>query len=660
MNTKLTFPFSLHQLHPGRGVAAAALTLLAVACAAQEGEQTQYSAAHNCVPSPEVCDGIDNDCSGIADDNTPGCDVCATRLQLPVPTNFNRVTNQPQAGAADQAAVFAPHDSNTPYAPGCYPVYADGRTPDYAAYIGDTWSITQIPNDRAITHFGDLCRATQTPFRFFPANKAHEVVSANAGAVQVIHGVEIDGALATIVLPANWTKETPAGGYPIFANGYYDLNDAVFSQLGSQLLTVIADSSRHNSTGAIGVFWNGGGAAGSATLASRAQDQFASLVAHVAANYGGNAQKIIMFGNSRGAGTALTMAANPKHHPYRVTFVAAAVPPTLVGEHANLISTTMPALMALASWITGFQDAWRANWRYPACANKPHLTGKTAAEAMLHILTGSSDAHIVNTERSLQSDAFINGLRDAGTQVHLQVGSHDAYIPYAHQVGYGVKLFSAGVPIEAIVMIRGGHFALNTTGVAATALQAYIRPERAGSAPTVTPGITYYRVNRQSPHTNPELKLETFTPDAGLFPFTLEAPRFTYPGARFPMMMVGHPGTEWEVTVRNDAIGPFTWTGVIGGLFSSTQWVDVPTNLTATTLRYEVRIRKPNQQEWITINRFNTIDGTEAFISVLPSETSVPNYGWFDVGNFGWGTNGAPAGGKVPGLDGTSWGLSEY
>lgn len=602
-----------------------------------------------CVPSPEVCDGADNDCNGVADDGLEGCDRCADRLELPVVTHYTKSTG-PRVDLAtdglyttDPAEQFVAYDESKPYTPGtCLPYYRVPGYPTYDKYIADTWSTWAVPDARARELFSGLCKATQTPFRFYRPNDLDAKVLPSSGAVQVIHGVTIAGSLATLVLPTNWSK-APKKPFPIVANGYYDLNENVFKEEGPSLLQLVAESTTQGRAGAIGILWNGGGAHAARTMNENAQRQFAEVVKYVAERFSGDPNRILMYGTSRGALTALTMASNPMNLPFRVTYVAAAVPPPKVGETVFLASATFPGLLQGLVTTTGLADTWRTGFTYPSCAGNPGLTGKSGPAASLQILTGTPDPAVADAERSLLSATWLAGLKRSKTAVHLEVGSHDIVVPYITQVEYGAKLIAEGIPVEAEVMIRAGHYRRSPFQSTQAALDAYIHPARDGSDPKVTPGITYTRVDRGTK------TLVPFTPTDDFFPFTMEGPRHVARGGRFPLLMVGHPGTEWEVTVTSPSGKPFVWTGTIASTFGSTQWVDVPRDQEAGEHAYTLRIKKPGGA-WVTIGSNNTIDGSPAKVMVWEAE---PNVGGPKIEE-------RTRAGAIAGFGGTNWGLSEY
>jgi hypothetical protein len=52
---------------------------------------------------------------------------------------------------------------------------------------------------------------------------------------------------------------------------------------------------------------------------------------------------------------------------------------------------------------------------------------------------------------------FIAGLKAAGTQLLLGMGTHDEFVPFGPEVEYLLALKAAQVPVEASIIFRGGH-----------------------------------------------------------------------------------------------------------------------------------------------------------------------------------------------------------
>ncbi|MBW2734776.1 MAG: prolyl oligopeptidase family serine peptidase [Deltaproteobacteria bacterium] len=605
-----------------------------------------------CTPRQEVCNGLDDDCNGVVDDELVDCDSCAVHHhELPMVTHW-KVGVGVEYLAADQVDLYQSYVPTTPYDPAhCYYAYEQNIVPDYEDYLGDTYSIARISDNGVIDTFADICRLVDMPLRLFRSDGVAEL-AAHSGLVQILHAVPIDGSLATIILPPNWTPRAPTGSYPIIFNGFYDINENLVGQGGPHVLKAVALSGQDGHTGAIGVLWNGGGAVAGRTMDRRAHDQFAAVVDYVAKHFAGDRERILMFGASRGGYTSVAMASNPFQHNYRVVFAAPGVPPALVGEHAQLQSSTYPGLLGGVAWSLGLHNAWRPDFRYPACANKAHLTGKTGPEAHLYLLAGSTDFNAVNTTFSPLADDFINGLKAAGTQVYLEISTHDNIVPYVHQMAYAQRLIAEGIPVHVDVLVRGGHVRRNETSAYGTypvrfgRLYDALLPliDSSVAAYHVPPGIDFYRVNRDTK------ALESFALSDGVYPFTVEFPYRTVRGFSFPVVFAGAAQTEYTLSIS----GPsgqevYTTTGTIPSKMYEIVWVDVAGDFPTGTYSYQLWIKKPGQAQ-VEVSPYNT---PSADLAVTHVEASLP-----DVD--GAGAQAWASGPAIGGFHETNWGLSEY
>jgi hypothetical protein len=151
---------------------------------------------------------------------------------------------------------------------------------------------------------------------------------------------------------------------------------------------------------------------------------------------------------------------------------------------------------------------------------------------------------------------FIAGLKAAGTQLLLGMGTHDEFVPFGPEVEYLLALKAAQVPVEASIIFRGGHSgAPNLIRPAAPApastlverafwaMLSYVTP---GAPPeTVATGadsVVYWAVDAagQAYHL-PGLNANSE------IPFTLQVPRTMYGGMPIVMMVAGQPGTYYEI-----------------------------------------------------------------------------------------------------------------
>ncbi len=389
--------------------------------------------------------------------------------ELPIVTHWSNTQQSFEYLAADGIDFSVPYPEGD-YVPGdCYPRYRMGTDfyPGLDQYVGTNFSTTQVP-DEDVEKFAEEVRTeTGVGIKFLrpDAFEAGRLVS-EPGFVQVLHGrvvrsTEDDpGSLATIFLPLNWSENAGPGTYPIVANGMYDLNYQVFYRvahaMGGRLLApFIANSGVAPRTGAIGVLWNGGGAEATFTLNERSFHQFAAVIDFVAENLGGDRERILMGGNSRGGSTTVTLASNPLDLNYTVTFAAASSALAVWGSGPQLASPTYAKQLNNLARVTGLRDAWRSGWRYPEGAN-PQLAGLTAHAATARILTGRSDVAEIDSTWSPSAPGFVNRLKEEQTQLYLEISGHDT-IPFVKQLEYARTLEAAAIPVHVDVLVRRGH-----------------------------------------------------------------------------------------------------------------------------------------------------------------------------------------------------------
>jgi predicted esterase len=416
---------------------------------------------------------------------------------------------------------------------------------------------------------------------------------------------------------------------------------------------LVGDSGLDGRRGVIGVLWNGGGALVSRTTHEGAAHQFARVIDQVVERYGGDRRWIVMFGGSRGGVTALTMASNPYGHNYRVVLVAAWVPPTRMGDIVQLVSPTYPGLLHGAGSTPGLADAWRTGWTYPSCG-RPELVGLDLQEVALDILTNTRDPEAANDLHSVDSELFLEGLLEAGTQVHLEIGEHDDICPFAHQARYAATLWRLGVPVDVRVMVRGGHGHLQLPGhppeheiLVSDAVRLLTDPAFNPSGPVpelIEPGFSYYRVDRASG------QFEEFSPAGGLAPFSVDLPYIVARGQRVPVVAVGEPGTAWRVTYSHGGVSQLVLEGVVGDLYYDTRFVDILPDFSALPFDCSLEIRRPGAAAWTPIPTTGTPTGNGCNVRVMEEEPPIDYgaaYGFFH----------APT---VTGHAATGWGLSEY
>jgi len=602
---------------------------------------------------PPLCVATPNDCVTVSH-------------QLPIPTHFSASIEGFEFMAHDAPSLTTNAGLPGDYTVGaCYPYYNYGVLPDIDLYLADRYSSIAVSDTSARTFAQERCAATGVPLehRFPPTVTGIWPAGAPASGscrTQVIHATVLDTSVYTVFLPPNWSGAAPANTYPIVFDGAYDLNGNTFSSLGASMADWVSESGLNGRRGVIGVLWNGGGGSASLTMNEHALEMFAAMIAEVSERYHGNPDWIVTFGGSRGGVTALEMAANPNDAPYRVVLAVAGVPPTLIGDIARSSSTTYPLLLGYTTWTTGFLDAWRSNWHYPSCAGRPNYTGILGWQAFLQVVTGTIDPNIANTQHSLLGERFLAGLQRAQSQVYLQIGEHDFVVPYAQQARYAMELLGRGVDAQVEVVLRGGHNGLLTNfGLPEPAYDVLLHlvkeavlqlanPDLDLAAPPpsfVTPGLRFHRVMRD------DGRIELVTPNDGQYPFAVDLPWIAARGTRFPIVAVGEPGTQYELTLTYSPTNTLAGVanGTLGTTFTHEQWIDVGADTSLGSYLWALRILRPGR-DWETISSTATPTGAPCTTEVVASEPLVDG-----VAANAWG---APP--TLPARGGTNWGLSQY
>lgn len=454
-------------------------------------------------------------------------------FQLPVATHWSNANGGAVIeGASDAYRVDNP-DGNSNR------IYNFGILPEYEKYIGDVFSIEKLADLDVRTWSTDQCVKygiavdVKKPSSYSNWGIAKSAASARRGALQIIPALVVNKSLMTIILPVDWDPQAPAGTYPVIFNGAYDVH-ANMRLEGNYEISAIANLWRTKNLKAIGIVWNGMGAVASRTMNEGALAEFNTLIQRAGTYFGADPQRIVTFGGSRGGLTSLRIASNPLNFPYKVKAAYAAVPPDQVGTIGKLTSATVPALIYAASWSIGFKDTFLPGWTYPNVGNS--LTGLTTNEAHVKILTGTSDLVFADANYSLSSARYIQALKNSGTQVFLEIGSHDFIVPWIDQFNYARVLEANGIPHELRVNYLAGHWQ-DSTALEQTLNQALDKVSSGSSSSYFSIGRkSYYRVNELNGQVEPVSKQM----------FTLELPKKILPGASGFIVATGIPGTKFK------------------------------------------------------------------------------------------------------------------
>lgn len=501
--------------------------------------------------------------------NPPIISDCNLANELPVVTNWSNAANGYQYLASDQVQ-FNPtsipssgFDTSSLYY--TYGSAIPNFLPTFDHYVGTNWSTQQILDTQANSFTQNLCQQTGVGIVLLrpDATVANGRLLDRPGYTQVISGIPMFGSMFIVVLPPNWNSNAPAGTYPILADGFYDVNGFYGGDFVG-ISKFISQSALNGEPGAIGLFWNGGGSSGTHTFGPMARTQFGEIIDYLK-NYGGDKDRIVTAGISRGACTALYMASNPAPHDYTVRYVYAAAPMPKLGRLSSLVGTTFPIFYNAADLAFGLENAWMPGWTYPAAAGNQGLTGLGVLGAWLTIETGSSDPADVDQNYALIAPAMIQALKAAGTEVYLALSSNDSYMPHGFNLDYLRTLTQSGIPVQANWYLLGSHGQAWQSSADANityALAALMNHQQ----PTVQNGVvSYNKVDR------PSHKMVSFAPPGGQTPFSIAAPQVTYTTLPSALYFSGAPGTQYHLQIINRSTNIVT---DVQGTIQST-WDDV-------------------------------------------------------------------------------------
>ena len=547
-------------------------------------------------------------------------------------THFGAAAGDFQCGAFGVAPRTLPHD---PDAPGCHPMWTLGGEPFYPTadrYLGDRFALARIDTAQTVVPFCEtVLKHTGSPVRFVseslfttPAGGptplcnrqptasdvnilvSRGLVAEGVAAIQALHGLivvlppeEPDDeevyAMATVLLPAGWQR---GNSYPVIIEGVSDLNEWFFlfggdqdipadeiSSEGIYLASLVGESTALDDvgeprSGAIGILWNGGGAEASTSITTTAYRQFGRVV-DLAEAFGGDRDRLFLYGGSRSGAMAAAMAANPLDLDpgYTTRFVSVSATVGWFGERFNDLgqTPTYPVTYLRNAEATGMHSAWLPTWEYPASCpgyGTENFDLRAALvldgvaddirQAAFRIRTGADDEALVDEVASAASDGFLDNLLAMDTQVFLEIGTHDK-VPYPLKIEYALKLQAAGIDVLAQVEARSGHGRrfldatlppeeqrppLNQaqTREVLDALLTYVEDWNGTDHPQLAQtGFQYFKV--EPTDDLPPKKEIVFADGQQFLPFTLEAPRFARPNPtgdpdlEFPLVFVGEPGT---------------------------------------------------------------------------------------------------------------------
>lgn len=491
-------------------------------------------------------------------------------------------------------------------------VYKDGFLPSINNYLATTFSWLEVGASQRDAALDEMCNDLGVPFSFYSWTPGVDVRIASeqkvpgwtgpgTGRVRVVHGITV-GGLFTLFLPPNW-EAASTGTHPIVAETLYDVNENLFSPLGHGKFIgkIVAESGIYDRRGAIGLLWNGGGALGSATANAVAVQQFADIVGWTATYTRGEPHNIFMLGRSRG-GTAPLLLASSGHAAFTIKFVLSLAGATKFGTQIANAGATMPAQIPGLGNVTGYSRSWKPGWVY----NGPAGSGLSAKEAASRILVGDTLGNL-DAYHSPISQGKIDSLFAKGTKLLLVFGSHDEFIPFGTQMEYLAKLRNRGVPVEAHVVLRGGHLRnadllngfTNMPGgnvgarFRAIVLDAVQYPGASGTVVTGPDSIVYYDTEiAGAPNANP-IRIAALNANSEI-PFTLEVPYRVWAQMPYEVFITGPNGTQVRLWTSQGTVDVTIGQSEPGNPLRQTEFLSFPwTGWSGTLVYYDVYIKTP-------------------------------------------------------------------
>lgn len=218
-------------------------------------------------------------------------------------------------------------------------------------------------------------------------------------------------------------------------NGFYGINDNLITQEGPRLLQLIGQSYAIDKRGAIGILWNGGGATASYTISDQAYVDLNDFLKIVIPELNLASHRVISFGGSRGAYTALNIASHPKMTSIKVKYVHAMNPFNDVVTIHGLVGSTVFQQLNVSDQSSGYYGSWDKSFRLP------NGTLPSSAPAS------------VNLDRNDKLKKLVAN----NTAVKLFVGTHDSIVPTYVKTQLFETYRAHNVNVEMTLFYLNGH-----------------------------------------------------------------------------------------------------------------------------------------------------------------------------------------------------------
>ena len=522
----------------------------------------------------------------------------AAQFEFPMATHWSNAANKFVEGANDELGIYESDAASTGK------VYKAELLPSINKYIGTNYEVSRITDERFVSWSKTQCASTGVAFElrrprsFQNWSVARQQLVESRGSVQMMHALVLGENLITLLIPPNWKKSDARGKYPILVNGYYDLKLTGFEGETINIAQAMGKAWKASQTPFIGVQWNGGGAVASRTINPRSRVDFNKIIQQIADQFGGDPDRIAMFGASRGGTTALSIASNPDENPYKVVAAFVNVPALNISNAAfDYTSTTVPSLLGAVEWSTGLVGTWNKNFIYPSEGTS--MDGMTRGQAHQYVLAGSGLRADAENSLSLSSPKMLKALRKQGTRIFFEAGSHDIICPWVDQFRFMNLLETFGIPFEARTNYLSGHSDSSSidensfhggTGLARLMIQI---SERKYDSIFKIGQKSYYQTNSS-----------TGLAQVDGAKFTFEFPRFQYPSIDGLIIMTGIAGTavEFDGTYNDAAFKTQSHTLDADG----TKIINLAGQPAGVYHLTSLRIKKPGTSTWKNIDFKNS------------------------------------------------------
>lgn len=282
--------------------------------------------------------------------------------------------------------------------------------------------------------------------------------------IQVLNNVKIGThCLATITFPPGWS---PSGywdaaisayrKYPVVlhGNGYgiSDNNTQYTPTLGNAydprdpINTAMAYNLLPSNKGIICVYLNSGGRE-ALGLNQGVLDDITSFFTNVVPAYGGDPNRVVTFGASRGGGEAATWATLTSG--LNVRAFLSAVAPMKFGSTASLSHSSYPSLKVDIIML-GSLNAWKTDYA--------NLNNTTKAQAVSGVIMGTN---VLSEADAASPSGKLSAAADAGSLahkfLHFAFGSHDSFFPLPYYLEMDEMLTAKGIPHSSLLGYAMGH-----------------------------------------------------------------------------------------------------------------------------------------------------------------------------------------------------------